>query len=119
MRIFCWSNRFKWNQKGIRFCPSKKMSDWQGKIRQKFDGPDKLTTLPHLDATGYSRVFITSCHTIPFTSTGHRLHHLSAGSKSGVRRAWRRADERERSGAVPDRADSRKRGQSETCHQGV
>lgn len=33
----------------------------------KFDGPEKLTTLPHLDATGYSRVFITRCHTISFT----------------------------------------------------
>src|SRR5215467_15735483 len=29
------------------------------KTTPKFDGPDKLTTLPHLDATGYSRVFIS------------------------------------------------------------
>lgn len=33
----------------------------------KFDGPEKLTTLPHLDANGYSRVFITRCHTVSFT----------------------------------------------------
>jgi hypothetical protein len=83
-----------------------------GRLRQKFDGPDKLTTLPDLDATGYSRVFITRYHTVPFTSTGHRFHHLSTGAKSGVRPAWRRADERECSGAVSDWTDGRKRGQS-------
>jgi hypothetical protein len=53
--------------KGIRFLVSKKMSDWEKRLRQKFDGLDKLTTLPDLDATRYSRVFITGCYTIPFT----------------------------------------------------
>src|SRR5262245_43275360 len=110
MRIFCWSNRFNWIRKGIRFCPSEKMSDWEKRLRQKFDGPDKLTTLPDLDATRYSRVFITRCYIIPFTSTGYRFHYLSAGSKSGVRPAWRRANERECSGALSDWADVRKRG---------
>jgi len=37
------------------------------KTTPKFDGPDKLTTLPHLDATGYSRFFITRCHAVSFT----------------------------------------------------
>ncbi len=64
---FLLVEQIQMESKGIRFLVSKKMSDWEKRLRQKFDGLDKLTTLPDLDATRYSRVFITGCYTIPFT----------------------------------------------------
>ena len=43
---------------------------------RELDGLDKLTTLPHLDATGHSRHFGYRCYTVSFTRTGDRFHHL-------------------------------------------
>ena len=64
---FLLVEQIQMESKRYSFFVSKKMSDWEKRLRQKFDGPDKLTTLPDLDAPRYSRVFITRCYTIPFT----------------------------------------------------
>lgn len=64
---FLLVEQIQMDRKAIRFCRSEKMSDWGTRLCQKFDGLDKLTTLPHLDATSHSRVRIIRRHAAPFT----------------------------------------------------